>query len=158
MVTRWKKRLSLLALVLGVDLLLVGLAGAVFAGAALLPGGYSPQDAFQADYQNTALFRREIEDQLESALRLARSADKSSWYSMEEEGSNLLCQLMIRSASGAWQTVYSNTETALAGGPPVGYNFALTYDGGRVSIHKDGEALDIYGAGLQQPSGGRGGR
>lgn len=74
MVTRWKKRLSLLALVLGVDLLLVGLAGAVFAGAVLLPGGYSPQDAFQADYQNTALFRREIEDQLESALRLARSA------------------------------------------------------------------------------------
>ena len=66
MVTRWKKRLSLLALVLGVDLLLVGLAGAVFAGAVLLPGGYSPQDAFQADYQNTALFRREIEDQLES--------------------------------------------------------------------------------------------
>lgn len=55
MVTRWKKRLSLLALVLGVDLLLVGLAGAVFAGAVLLPGGYSPQDAFQADYQNTAL-------------------------------------------------------------------------------------------------------
>lgn len=83
------------------DLLLVGLAGAVFAGAVLLPGGYSPQDAFQAGYQNTALFRREIEDQLESALRLARSADKSSWYSMEEEGSNLLCQLMIRSASGA---------------------------------------------------------
>lgn len=151
MVTRWKKRLSLLSLVLGVDLLLVGLAGAVFAGAVLLPGGYSPQDAFQADYQNTALFRREIEDQLESALRLARSADKSSWYSMEEEGSNLLCQLMIRSASGAWQTVYSNTETALAGGPPVGYNFALTYDGGRVSIHKDGEALDIYGDGVYTP-------
>ncbi|MFQ8759722.1 MAG: hypothetical protein ACLSAF_10085 [Intestinimonas sp.] len=44
--------------------MLVGLAGAVFAGAVLLPGGYSPQDAFQADYQNTALFRREIEDQL----------------------------------------------------------------------------------------------
>ena len=151
MVTRWKKRLSLLALVLGVDLLLVGLAGAVFAGAVLLPGGYSPQDAFQAGYQNTALFRREIEDQLESALRLARSADKSSWYSMEEEGSNLLCQLMIRSASGAWQTVYSNTETALAGGSPVGYNFALTYDGGRVSIHKDGEALDIYGDGVYTP-------
>ncbi len=70
---------------------------------------------------------------------------------MEEEGSNLLCQLMIRSASGAWQTVYSNTETALAGGPPVGYNFALTYDGGRVSIHKDGEALDIYGDGVYTP-------
>ena len=65
MVTRWKKRLSLLALVLGVDLLLVGLAGAVFAGAVLLPGGHSPQDALQAGYQNTALFQREIEDQLE---------------------------------------------------------------------------------------------
>ena len=79
MVTRWKKRLSLLALVLGVDLLLVGLAGAVFAGAVLLPGGYSPQDAFQAGYQNTALFRREIEDQLESARPQGRCAPKSTW-------------------------------------------------------------------------------
>lgn len=47
--------------------------------------------------------------------------------------------------------MYSNTETALAVGPPVGYNFALTYDGGRVSIHKDGEALDIYGDGVYTP-------
>ena len=135
-------------------------------GRCFFPAATAPRDAFQPTIRNTALCR-EIEDRWSRRSGWPGAPTRAVGTPWKRGGSNLLCPARDTLRLRRLADVCSNTETALAVGPPVGYNSAPTCDGGRVSIHKDGEALDIYGdgvyagqplgrAGLQQPSGGRG--
>lgn len=145
-----KPALAFLAFVLGITLLVYSAVAWTY----LLVGTNhntraNMADAFQADYQQTTLFRSRIGGILYSLLDFdyaTYSEEENSFpMSMYREDINLL----YRVEKGG-QQLAANTNIALRSPAalPEGYNFLLVWNGSKTFIWKDGQAVDVYGDGF----------
>ena len=150
MATKWKKRVSVLVLWLGVLLLLVSLTGTAVVWRTLLPRGLGPGEAFRADFRETAYFRERIVDCFYALYSCTERGMLDDPWTGASTDPNLLYQTSRRTSWGSGITYrFSNTDLDLAQGAPEGYGFLLVYEEGRVAITQDGEAVDVYGNGYR---------
>lgn len=144
--TKWKKSrpaVSFFCFVLGVSLLV--LSGLLAGYGAAHDYWGSALDALKRDYQDTAAFQTQITDQLQSLRQTAQRGDWDETHFFD--GKNLLYQVCRDG-----KVLFSNThELSPSGALPEGFNFRLYFDGEKVTVEKDGEALDIYGDGYYRP-------
>ncbi|WP_297212223.1 sensor histidine kinase [uncultured Flavonifractor sp.] len=141
-----KPALTLLAFVLGMSLLLYSGAAWLFLFTSTSPSTrVSLMDAFQADYQNTSLFRRVLGEDLYALLHYATSTEYYSSAPLAEDDTNLLYHV-----EKDGRLLASNTTADLSApdGLPEGYNFLLIFNGETASIWKDGQEIDVYGDGF----------
>ncbi len=143
---KWKVPVSFLVFVLGVCLLLGGGLLSV-RWTAQLDG--SPADLLRGNYQNTQRFRRYLSGELEVLLALGSAGDTAGLEKNFGREYNLQVAVV---KNGAF--VYANGDLDAQGrmrGDPrqmlEGFNFLLAYKGGRVTVTRDGKAVDIYGDG-----------
>ena len=140
MATKWKKSkcaVSFLCFVLGVSLLLISCMGAL---SLLRRGDWSmAADALKSDYQDTARFQNIMEGRLNRCLTWAYGGNRN-----EEEldrlfaGRNLLYQVTVQ--TGRTSVTASNYDGLTAANE---YSFRLSFDGGTVTIEKDGKESDL---------------
>ena len=141
-----KPALALLAFVLGVSLLLYSGAAWLFLLTNTSPSTrVSLLDAFQADYQNTSLFRRMLGEDLYALLHYATSTEYYSSAPLAEDDTDLLYHV-----EKDGRLLASNTSADLSAldGLPEGYNFLLIFNGETASIWKDGQEVNVYGDGF----------
>lgn len=149
MVTRWKKWVSLLSLILGLELLAAGAVAGLWGNWILPPQGYGPKDAFQTDYRESAAFRKEIGAVLQQFLEYA-AADPTgeSWKDLYQGDLNLLYKVACPAINGGVRAVVSNTTDEPWIRPPAGYGFQLRFQQGKATVRLNGQEVDVYGNGV----------
>lgn len=141
-----KPGLALLAFILGITLLLYSGAGWLY----LLVSTSSATrvnvlDAFRSDYQQTAIFRRMVSEDLYALLDYTDQPEPYGSVPLADWDANLLYQV---SKGDQLSATNSPVDLFGPGALPEGYNFLLVYTGGSVAIWKDGQEVDVYGDGV----------
>ena len=143
-----KPALAFLSFVVGISLLIYSIVAWTYLLINISPATRaSVMDVFQSDYQKTSTFRSQIGGNLYSLLNYAVYAEDGYVCLLNEEDTNLLYRVEKNG-----QQLTANTDAALNDPDtlPEGYNFLLIWDGTKVSIWKDGQAVDVYGDGFFQ--------
>lgn len=135
----WKAVVSFICFFLGSILLLISILLGVFA----ISQWNQVSDIFQEDYQNTNEFKRRISNVAENLRTIAELDGTEREYESNNSitDPNLLCEVRVNGAS----KYRSNPDIFLLGGAPEGYNFYYHYNGTKVTVTKDGKALDTSG-------------
>ena len=143
-----KPVLAFLSFVVGISLLIYSVVAWTYLLSNISPATRtSIMDVFQSDYQQTSTFRSQIGGNLYNLLNYAVYAEDGYDCILNQEDTNLLYRVEKNG-----QQLTANTEAALNDPDtlPEGYNFLLIWDGTKVSIWKDGQAVDVYGDGFFQ--------